>query len=246
MFGNVKPVALAAYVLCGLFVSSANASTLGPMTSPGDYGVTSVETDGTPHAFWLVDFAGTNNADDYWQFQPATGTFSWDGTNATLTGTIFQNTDTANTLQVSVDFLYRSEGAGDEAPKNGGGGVPADWDYFDFVAGSITGSIDGFDVALDLSIRPNGELPGQLGLGANDKDGGLGFSSWIFYEAGEGNEFAFSPSNNNPRIGDINLRLFPRFNNVGPSPVPLPASAWLMIAALGTGAFVARRRRARA
>ena len=205
-----------------------------PVTPDGVYSATSVSSGSFDHAVWLVDLLGHTVADRYWQFEGGSGLFTVDGNSAELEGSIVQNTNPHNVLMIDMEFDFRGTGAagqGSEAPKNGGGGDPDTWDYYDLVSGSITGTLMGEAVALDLTIRPSDELPAQLGLGANDKDGGFGFSSWIYWSVAAGNEFDFGRHSG---IGDVNIQL---------APVPLPAGGLLLLAGLG-GLALARRARA--
>ncbi len=231
---STRILAVASVIAAG----AASSALAAPVTAYGAYDATSVNTGGNLHTIWLEDFLGANDADDYWQFVGGPGLFEFDGTTdpdeARLGGTIAQNTDTSNTFDISFVFSYRPQGQGGMAPKNGGGGNPATWDYFDFVSGTATGTggaVNGTN--LSFTIRPSADLPAQLGDGANDKNLGLGFSSWVFWDDGS-----------TSGIGDINLNLaFVTGSGYNPPPVPLPASALLLIGAMGAMGAAARMRR---
>lgn len=213
----------------------AEASTLTPN---GTYDATSVTTGGNLHSVWLVDFLGSG-ADRYWQFEGGAGELVVTDTSATLSGTLVQNSNSDNKLDIVAEFGFRGTGpAGHTAAglKCGGGcGDAANWDFFDFVSGSLTGastSLAGLSVSLMGQINANGdEYPVQLGNGANDKNAGLGLSSWFrWYSDGDDTFFDGRARGR----GDINVNL---------APVPLPASGLLLIGAIGAVGAASRRRR---
>lgn len=116
-----------------------------------------------------------------------------------------------------------------DGPGSGGnkcGGDCSDtsgWDYFDFVTATLTGIGDLAGTVLTLEIFPIDDdglpaMPGQLGMGANDKDAGMGFSTW----------FSWTDQDGRSGRGDVNLQLA-----MQPPEIPLPMPALLLLTGLG-------------
>ncbi|MEM9620045.1 MAG: hypothetical protein AAF993_00255 [Pseudomonadota bacterium] len=165
-----------AWAICALFsISSVHAA---PMT----YNVSStdvVNCSGAPHGFWTNQLQlGGGSCDQYYNYQEGS-TLAVD----TMAGEAVLDATAVNPYGVTavINFTWEnlvpySDWTG--VVKNGGGGNPADWLYFAsgsgsasfFYAGSLLGTIA-------MEIMPNTAL--QLGLGANDKDGAYGASSWL-------------------------------------------------------------------
>jgi hypothetical protein len=117
-----------------------------------------------PHGLWTNNTFGTSSCNaNYFDIQVGT-TLTVNETDGTahLFGTAF-NSPTSNTATIDILFGGFTDNHGDIGTvKNGGGGTPADWDFFTTVLGDISFSnggsytIDGFA----------GSTVFQLGLGA--------------------------------------------------------------------------------
>lgn len=245
--------AAAALVSAGvLAATSAGAATI----YEGNYNAESVQTGSNQHTVWLPGlFGNQGNAARYWQFDDMGGLFDVAANNATatLTGGIVNNVFADYTMDLQASFTLRNPNVpGTGGPKKGGIKAPLTndivdtWSFFDIASATLTGTglLDG--LTLTLKAYPDADThPFQLGLGANDKDNGLGASGWFHwvaettdaYEQRVGTPTVYN-SGNSPAgsHGDINIQL---------EAVPLPAGAWMLIAAIaGLGTMRLRRRSA--
>lgn len=211
---------------------------------PGDYdalnydGVRSIWTprnsNGQPSGDALVS---GNGATTLWSF--TNSMFSFDGTNAQLTGRATNIGQSLLQFDFSLSFALNSDpqpgycqfsGVDKGCTEGPYTGVdPSSWTYFDFLAGSFTG-VDGSDMAgRSWTLADNPDHRAQAGLGANAlEEEDVGFSMWFTFTrnheadglAKSANGYTFWDDGR----GDINIDL---------SPVPLPAAGWLLFAALG-------------
>ena len=221
---------------------TAQAASLPPVTGSyqGAYNVESARTGSNDHSFWLPNFLGSG-ATNYWQFDTNGGLFVHSGTTATLTGRIQNNVQSNAYFDVDVSFSFLERGG--RAPKCEFGSTACNspsykfksdhYDYFDMGAATLTGEGDLAGLILSLAIRPaNGSFPLQVGYGANNKDiDAFGGSSWFFWSVVQNTNGVAIGSDTR---GDINIAL---------SPVPIPASLPLLLAAIAGLGFAARRRR---
>jgi len=218
---------LAAILAAGLMAvgTAASATTVTPNDK---YHASSVKTGGNFHTFWFVGLLGGSR---YWQFTDG-GTMIVDDNSAQLKGTIQQNGNAGNKLDVDISFAYKQTGTGNGVVGKCGGGCPAanvnTWDYFSYDTVSMTGTagslLDG--MSIDLTMKPaNGKMPPQMGDYANDKNAGLGFSSWYYWTSN------FNGATKTG-YGDINVNLVA---------APLPAGMLLLLSGLGGLAFLRRR-----
>lgn len=186
---------------------------------------------------------GDSDGSDF-DFSPA-GTFSIgeDG-RATLSGTIQSQVDPSISFDVLLSFVGLT-GPGSGGPKkelktsayveNGGPIDVSTWSYFRLAEGSITGT--GAASGLNFSVleRPKGNIyPGQLGVGANGKNGELGFAVWFYTVVNDRcvHNLCGVLGRRGAQAGDVNITL---------SEVPVPAG--FVLFATGAAAFAARRRR---
>ena len=233
-----------------LVASPALATTVTPN---GTYDATNVSGKGQNFAMWLVGLPIPRNQ-TYWQFEGGAGVFNVNDTSATLSGVLVQNGDASRRLQLDMTLSYRGTGAagqGSAGPKCGGGCADsANWDYFNFQSATLTGAspaLAGLSVqltAFPTDIFGRATTPGQLGNGANDYNGGLGFSTWFTWTTTAADRYFFLPTRGN---GDININLDPTAPPPpppppppAPTPIPLPASGLLLLGALGA-AFARHR-----
>ena len=118
----------------------------------------------------------------------------------------------------------------------------------DRIRGTFTGNADLSGLALNFtqaptpSTTPDADYQGQLGVGANGKNSGLGFSSWFMWsivqcDDGAGNNGCdfLGLASTDEGVGDININL---------SPVPVPAAFWLFGTAMFTLVGLCRKSRA--
>lgn len=240
MFTKLKTLALAG-VASLMVAGSASAATTYDATSA------------TSHSFWFGNnpFGGSKS----WQFDTV-GTFTTYtmGTMsfASLTGTIQQNGNASNQMQ--VDAVFKLNGVGDgfrgsgrkcgsvgNDNVNGGCNGDDNWAYYSYDSVLLSGLGTLTGLTLELSDHTNGNIPAQLGDGANDKNGLFGFSTWFDWEVTKAGNTGFQLGASGK--GDINISLDNERNE--PEPVPLPAGGVLLLTALG-GLGLARRRKARA
>lgn len=168
------------------------------------------------------------------------GLFTDNGSTATLSGTVSNNGGTDGFF---VDLSFNSfttpspklELDSNAYVSNGGPVDPSTWSFWDLIEGGVStiigfGAYAGWD--FDVISKPISEIYAfQSGDGANGKNIGLGLSGWLFLDG----QTAFADSVNpcaQPAAGMGNICDF----NVDLNPVPLPASALLLlggVAALG-------------
>ncbi|MFN0022649.1 MAG: VPLPA-CTERM sorting domain-containing protein [Parvularculaceae bacterium] len=227
------------------------------IAAPVAYSATSAVSDtlyggSNDHALWMPMFeqlagtalSGNSNGSDF-NFTPAgTFTIGEDG-RAILSGQISSQVDPAFSFDILLSFVGLS-GPGSGGPKkelknsayssNGGPIDVATWSYFQLAEGAITGTGSAAGFSFSVLERPSGAVyPGQLGLGANGKNGNLGFSAW-FYTVVNGDcshNLCGALARKGPQAGDINIDL---------AEVPLPAG--FLLFATGLAAVGLRRRRA--
>ncbi|MGI9243975.1 MAG: VPDSG-CTERM sorting domain-containing protein, partial [Verrucomicrobiales bacterium] len=103
---------------------------------------------------------------------------------ASLSGSLVNRGNSNLTFDISLTFgelrsLTETGGPGTNPPKNGGGGIPADWDYYMEWGGTLTGTgqLSGTIHLEGVSGKPFF----QVGDGANDKDIDFGASGWMDY-----------------------------------------------------------------
>lgn len=217
------------------------------------YDATSATSGSNDHSFWFGSnpFGGSK----FWQFDTVGifTTYTQGGMDfASLTGTIQQNGAASNQLQVDAVFKLRGVGDAFSGPNTKCGAVGSagvgecngddTWAYYDYDSVLLTGlnALDG--LTLELSDKTGGNIPPQLGDGANDKDTGFGYSTWFNWEVTKAGTTGFDLG----RIGhgDINIKLGNERDSQDPEPVPLPAGGLLLISAL-VGMGVVRRRSTR-
>ncbi len=227
------------------------------LAAPVTYSATSAISDhyhggGHDHSVWLPTFeslggtpiSGDVEASDF-DFSPAgTFTIGEDG-RATLSGRIVSQVDPSFSFDILLSFVGLA-GPGSGGPKMelnpsaySGNGGPIDvstWSYFQLAEGSITGT--GSAAGLNFSVfeRPKDNIfPGQLGEGANGKNGDLGFAVWFYTLVNKDctHNLCGVLSRRGLQTGDVNINL---------SEVPLPAG--FLLFATGLAGLAARRRRA--
>lgn len=207
-------------------------------TLTATYDVTSAESSAYNssggHSVWLPsETSGGGNA-DHFDFLSA-GTFSvYDDGSATLTGIASHETSgAANGFEVSVSFAQApGTYAGKKELSNAayapiGTIDPSTWSFYNLMSGTLKGFGSFAGSVLDLAEAPSdGSAPFQIGFGANGKNLEFGGSGWFTYTKNNGTA---------SYRGDFNVDL---------APVPLPASAFLLMGAIG-GLGAMRRRKSK-
>jgi len=250
--------AIAALALVPAFASAA------PIPA-GEYAISDYNVGGNPErTIWTPQHSGDRlvtggGASRLWSF--SNGIFDFDGSNATLTARATNTGATELQFDVNLSFALTGKqdgycqfkGVVDKGCDNGTDYVadfgvnPADWTYFDFLAGTFTGLAGTVMEAVTFNISDNNDHRPQAGLGANAlEESDLGFSMWFLFEnatgkgqnitsAKTGSSYYFSKDGS----GDINADLTP----LEVAAVPLPAAGWMLIAGLGGLAAAGRRRK---
>lgn len=241
--------------LLGL-VSFATVAAMPAIAAPVMYNATSATSDSlhagnSDHSLWMPMFEslagtalnGNSNGSDF-DFVPD-GKFSiaTDG-SATLSGTVRSQVDSDFSFDVLLSFVGLA-GPGSGGPKkelkssayvaNGGPIDHSTWSYFRLVDGTISGAGSASGLSFDVLERPSsGAYPGQFGVGANGKNGDLGFSVWFYTVVNNDcvNSLCATLARRGPQAGDVNIDL---------SEVPLPAG--MLLFATGLAGLATRRRR---
>lgn len=191
-----------------------------------------VHTSGNTHSVW---FSGGSNPTgtsgpfgNHFLFEwgsAGKGVFSTSGTSATLTGEVRNAAGQGFLLELNL-----VETGDPGTYKNPLGADTSLWTFYDLDSNktSTLTALAGSPFAdFDLSLR-GAPLKGQFGLGANDKDNVLGFSTWVYFNQSNCTVSCQSYA------GDINIRL---------SAVPLPAGLLLLTSGLALlGAARTRRK----
>lgn len=238
-------------LVCFLPLAASAAS-----LSPGLYTVENmVDNVGETRTFWfdpLLATGGPGPASRFWAVTDATFDYQAAG-DSTLSGTAENVDDSSIGFDFSFTMISPTVGgtgycqfgpgsAGDCGPGNGGDDVdPTMWTFFDLTDGMLEGTGDLAGATWDIDPDDSGTHPFQIGLDANALvlNGLNGISGWFDWSRTSGdaslNGYSLASSGN----GDVNANL------VSPPPgvVPLPASAWLLLGAMGVGAAVSRKRR---
>ena len=144
------------------FSSLTNAATITNVYSVTD----AVST----HGLWTNQLRFNN--DNTFHYQPNTFLTQYDNNTATLKGTA---SDSGVIWDINVLFSDYRDFADGSSTKNGGGGDPDTWEYYDTVSGVISTSFSGGSSYNVSRFGPSM----QLGFGANDKNGAFGSSSWL-------------------------------------------------------------------
>ncbi|WP_165853524.1 PEP-CTERM sorting domain-containing protein [Aurantiacibacter aquimixticola] len=182
---------------------------------------------GCSHGLW-TNTLGSGCKRRY-SFQDGT-TFSvdTDAGTGTFTGTAINSLGKVATLDLSLSGLLDSlDGTGFDYKGNGGPYDPSVQDYFTNASGTIT--IGSKTYTLNAHDPFAGDTVFQFGIGANDKTGDFGGSSWLNF---------LDPHLNALKHWDINFILTERPGT------PVPAPAGLLLFGLGlAGAYSLRRRK---
>ena len=249
---------IAAIIFAGatiMVLSGARAATIGYDANAAQADAFAQHSAG--HAFWLP---GLLSGSSTFVFSAGPGDFvHTQGVGATLTGTIAWADDPTYQFLVDVTFAEvapfpgysgKRELIASAYSENGGPIDTSSWTFLDMTAGSLTG-IDALAGAL-LSLSDRPELPGgvpdvnsmpfQLGLGANGKNIGFGFSGWLNYaidSQADDTSIVLSGS-----YGDINIDLEPRTFIETPEPGTLALFGFgLLAVSMTTGRRLLARQR---
>lgn len=219
------------------------------------------------HAFWFHGLAQKGLASHTnFLFQEPGKFIEYDDGTATLTGTIYNKKNADEIWEVDLKFeLVENWSGGLKNPTNKTGVSDQyaydNWNFYEFAAGSQFigkgvyegSSLNPFNRAFGESnyadFQASGKDPkvvGQLGIGANDKNGQLGFSTWYGYTGNvnydknldgvvDKSQSYTATTHKNWTKSDININL---------KAVPEPASmlGLLAIGAVGAGAAVKRKK----
>ena len=228
--------------------AQANATTYSASSAISD----SLHGGSNDHAIWLPFFEsipgtpmfGDSNGSDFDFWPDGVLTVNSDG-SATLSGRIVSQVDSDYGFDIVVEFSGLM-GPGSGGPKKElkacayGGGCgdidPDTWDYARITEGTFTGVGDLAGVSFSVSERPlDNVYPLQIGEGANNKNGNLGASAWIYLALLDGCSHSLCDDLASFKTlkGDINIDLVE---------TPLPA-AFLLFGSGLAGLFGAGRRR---
>ena len=120
------------------------------------------------HGLWT---AGNNyNGDHSFNFQSNALLTQFDDGTATLRGSA---ADSGVTWDLFVDFSGFSPTPLSGGTKNGGGPTLFSWEFYGVVGGHLTNSLGD-----TVSVTRTGPAM-QIGIGANDKNGAFGASTWL-------------------------------------------------------------------
>ena len=235
---------------------AAGASAASAASIVEEWTATSAIGAGADHSLWISTGIGAGIGTDF-DFV-AGGAFKiFDDGTGTLTGQV-ESQDSAGS-GFAVSFDYDSDFSGNTVTnpvfKSEHGSVEtSDTFYMDMEGGSLTGF--GLLAGLNLNVSrmpADGRFATQIGSGtatengANNKNNEFGMANWFFVTI-DGTPTCAVCSNNSALTsiastaggvqGDVNI-------NLTPSPVPLPASGLLLLAAAG-GLTGLRRRKSKA
>lgn len=216
-------------------VGTASAATYDAYSNQKDGTFTSapsVHTSGNTHSVWFSggsNPAGTSGPHgNHFLFEwgsAGKGVFETAGANASLTGEVVNAAGQGFLLELNL-----VETADPGSYKNPLGADTNLWTFYDLdpnKSSTLTALAGSPFVDFDISLR-GAPLKGQFGIGANDKDNVLGFSTWVNFDQTNCTVSCQSYA------GDINIRL---------QPVPLPAGMLLITSALALlGATRSRRK----
>ncbi len=244
-------------ILFSAVLTAGAALSASAFAAPVSYFASSAVSDalhsgGSDHSLWMPFFEslpgtplnGNANGSDFGFSPDGLFTINDEGA-AILSGRIVSQVDPAYVFDVLISFVGLA-GPGPSGPKkelkassyieNGGPIDTSTWSHFRLTEGTIVGSGSASGLSFSVTERPlDGVYPGQFGVGANGKNGNLGFSVWFFttVNAGCTNSLCASIARLGPRAGDVNIDL-----------VETPLPAGILLFGTGLAAFAARRRRA--
>ena len=223
---KTRLAALGAVIALG-FATPAQADIL-------TYDVTDATSGSCPHGVWTNTLS--SGCDQKFSFQDGT-TFSvdTDAGTGTFSGTAINQSGETLTFDLTLSGLLDTlDGTGFAYKGNGGPYDPANQDYFTSIAGTFgltsPGRDDGpFPFRIDDSDPMAGNTVFQFGVGANDKTGDFGGSSWLNI---------LNPNFDRMPHWDLNFDLALRPGT------PVPAPAGILLFGLGlAGAWSMRRRK---
>lgn len=207
------------------------------------------------HAVWLYGLKQAGLADHtHFLFDEAGRLNVYDDGTATLTGVVYNKRNENQQWNLDIKFnLVENYSGGLKNPTNKTGVTNQEaydnWSFWEFDESSVLtgmGEYEGstinlfnraFSEANLADFQESGKDPmvrGQLGIGANDKNGDLGFSTWFGYTGNVGDTTYDEYSHQNLTKSDINVKL---------TKVPEPATMSLMsLGMIGLGASVLKRK----
>ncbi len=145
--------------------------------------------------------------------------------------------------QISLDVFYDTEG---EETVGGAFSINFNNDAFNFVSVTFDSTLpdDPFFRASPDQVNSN---TFNLGFGNFNYINGAGRAATLLFQSVQEGSFAFTPEaplpGSDPFQGVTNIRYDGAQVNVTPAPVPLPATAWLLMSGIsGLGLFARRKR----
>ncbi len=247
-FGRLLGASLVSLLtVTALALLSAAPASATPLT-PGTYAVSDYAAGTNDHGVWFRRFSSTSSVS---RFTFVSGSFSFDGSAATLTGEIRDKSDADRGFDIMMDFDKISDAnvlaRGLVGKCEQGGCDTSHWKYFDLTMGMFTGLDDLAGLNLNLiQIPVDGSFPWQVGDAGNSKNSLFGAATWFEWTVKGDNTSGVSvctSSLNCPADihGDfnINLALLPDITTTG-----LPEPATLALFGLGlAGLGLAARRK---